>query len=996
MDVFLLGAGPPARGKKPSALKKIALGTKVMDWQIHSFAAINEPVRINYLGGYQVDEVIQAYPELNFTVIPNWEQRSVLHTLLQAPFSSDPVVIAYSDTIFRREKLAELVQQPADIVFGVDSDWRNRYTSRSVQDIHLAEKIQLEQFDTTKRGVVEYTGLTYLKPRVVNYLSTVDELSVGTSLLDLLFHLQSKGFSLGILDVAGHWAEFNEPEDIAHFILGSKAETLARLEPLVRQSYIGRQVSFTIKEWWKSSSSIVSDIKNTFNKERLVVRSSAKGEDNWSSSNAGGFESLLNIEGHDEHKIKHAVDAVIRSYGDSSTGDDQVLVQAFLQNVSYAGVVFTCGLETGSPYYRFNFDDKSQSTESVTAGVQADLRVIIINRYRSDGLEFIEPKLIPVLKAVQELEQLLGYDKLDIEFAVDGNGRVHIFQVRPVTIDHSQYEIDDAMLAVGLKENVQHFFSQQASLPFVYGERTLFGNMPDWNPAEIIGTRPKPLAFSLYRQLITNEVWAAQRAQFGYRDVRPHPLIVAFSGQPYVDVRASFNSFIPEVLSDRLASNLVNAYLTLLMDNPQSHDKVEFDVAFTIWTPTFHSEATQRLGPYGLSTEDIHDLGEALKQITRKALTRLGDDIKPIQTLVSRREKIADSDLRPIDKVFSLLDDCRRYGTLAFSHAARAGFIATTLLKSFVSAGILSESRRAEFMTSVKTVASEFEADKSMHAQGLLSREQLIARYGHLRPGTYEISAAGYWEDPEYYLMGQSRCPSTRDVEFTLTSAETKKIQPVVSELGADLTPSELFDYLQQAIQTRERVKFDFTHSLSKALDFCLELCKELSLIRQEMAYLEYHDLEQFKLNAIGVDVLKARIRQRQKSYIVTQLTELPALIIRETDFYCFERHASQPNFITTHKVEACVHLLDGASTTALGGCIVLIPQADPGYDWLFGHGIAGLVTKYGGANSHMAIRAAEIGLPAAIGVGDKLYERISRMHKLELDCASQIIREIQ
>ena len=64
--------------------------------------------------------------------------------------------------------------------------------------------------------------------------------------------------------------------------------------------------------------------------------------------------------------------------------------------------------------------------------------------------------------------------------------------------------------------------------------------MPDWNPAEIIGVRPSPLAFSLYRWLITDDVWATQRAEFGYRDVRPHPLIVGFCGQPYVDIRASF------------------------------------------------------------------------------------------------------------------------------------------------------------------------------------------------------------------------------------------------------------------------------------------------------------------------------------------------------------------------------------------------------------------------------------------------------------------------
>ena len=30
--------------------------------------------------------------------------------------------------------------------------------------------------------------------------------------------------------------------------------------------------------------------------------------------------------------------------------------------------------------------------------------------------------------------------------------------------------------------------------------------MPDWNPAEIIGIKPKPLALSLYQELITNEI----------------------------------------------------------------------------------------------------------------------------------------------------------------------------------------------------------------------------------------------------------------------------------------------------------------------------------------------------------------------------------------------------------------------------------------------------------------------------------------------------------
>ena len=74
-------------------------------------------------------------------------------------------------------------------------------------------------------------------------------------------------------------------------------------------------------------------------------------------------------------------------------------------------------------------------------------------------------------------------------------------------------------------------------------------------------------------------------------------------------------------------------------------------------------------------------------------------------------------------------------------------------------------------------------------------------------------------------------------------------------------------------------------------------------------------------------------------------------------------------------------------------GCIVVISQADPGYDWLFGRNIAGLITKFGGANSHMAIRSAEFSLPAAIGVGEQLYLRYKIAKTIELDPAGETIR---
>lgn len=992
MDIFLLGAGRPARGKTPAALKAIAANTRALDWQLHSFEAIDNTA-VHFLAGYAADEIISCYPQLEYTLIPNWEQHSILHTLLKAPFSGSAALIAYADTVFRQQSVSALSTKDADIVFAIDRHWQQRYQARSSQDLAVAETIDLGLYGGN--GIAEFTGLIRFTPRVVDFLRTANEADIGRTLPDLLLYLSERGFNCQPFDVGHDWAEFNAPADLARFILGTKAETLARLEPVVQHSHIGKQISFSAKQWRRSPTMILTSIEHAFAQSAVVVRSSAQSEDNWQSSNAGSFTSHLNVPACNQKQLSHAIDSVIDSYPDHPQGDDdQILIQRFIDDARISGVVFTCGLETGAPYYRINFDDQSHSTESVTSGTQLGLRTLLVNRDQYATLASREPALGPVLKAVRELESLLCFNKLDIEFAVDGRGRVHIFQARPITIDHSRHDVGEQAVAESLINGIKRFEALQKPSPFVLGERNCFGNMPDWNPAEIIGTRPRPLAVSLYRALITDHVWATQRAEFGYRDVRPQPLIVSFCGQPYIDIRASLNSFIPASLPDELATRLVDAYLEHLSRHPELHDKIEFEIAFTAWTPAFAAAAASRLTPMGISDADINQLGRALKTITAHAIQRLHDDVRPTVTLNQRRQRILASSLAPIDRAYALLDDCRRYGTLAFAHAARAGFIATSLLNGLVSSGALSRQRQHAFMHAVRTVTSEFEHDKHAVRQGWQSRRQLTQRYGHLRPGTYDILKQAYWENPARYLAcSENSPPPPSDKTFRFSAAEATAVAAMLAEMGSEASPEQFRDYLHDAIRLREAVKFDFTHNLSSALDACVELAAELGLSRKQIAYLEFADLEQLKVNQLDPAGLRQRIAHRQQSYAVTQLIELPPVIYRQADFYCFERHASTPNYVSTGQVVADIATLDGTEPCDLQGKIVLLRQADPGYDWLFGQGISGLITEYGGANSHMAIRAAEIGLPAAIGVGRKLYEYISGVHRVELDCNNQIIR---
>lgn len=995
MEFFLLGAARPARGNQPPALKRIAFNTRALDWQLHSFDPDQLGIRIHFMGGFHIHDVVKNYPQLNFTVVPNWESSSVLHTLLHASFPKDSCIFAYSDTVFRKEVIGKLFFQTSDVSFCIDSKWESRYQSRTQHDKDIAEKINLEDFGEACEKIVEFTGLIRFSDRVSQFLSSCSEANIGRNLIDLIYYLKGKGFDLQAIDVAGDWAEFNSPDDIAHFILGTKAETLARLEPLVKNCHIGKQVTFTVGDWKTSSETVFQSIQSAFPNTNVIIRSSARSEDNWHASNAGGFESILNVPAREHDRVSRAIDSVIESYGQSSINDDQILVQEHIQNVKVSGVVFTCGLETGSPYYRFNFDDKTDSTESVTSGLGNDLRTIIVSRYRPESVSRHEPALIPVIKAVKELEQLLGFDKLDIEFAIDPHDIVHIFQVRPITLEHSDFDASDDVLEASLQQSTDYFAAQQSAPPFILGDFTVFGNMPDWNPAEIIGTRPRPLAFSLYRHLITEKVWGQQRAEFGYRNVLPHPLIVSFSGQPYVDVRASLNSFVPAELDEQTATHLINIYLDILKSNPQFHDKIEFHVAFTIWTPSFEAEAMERLGQRGFSQDEMNRLGDALKKLTASSLSRLEQDISPIAQLAHRRDIIMNSNNSAIDKFYDLLDDCKQFGTLAFAHAARAGFIAATLLKSFVESGILSDCRRLELMRSVKTVAGELEEARVAYQNGSMALEQLVGKFGHLRPGTYELTSEAYWENPKLYFSVCSAKPEVYSSEFKLRNEESTAIAAVLDQLNVKISPDQLVEYIVRATESREWVKFEFTKNLSAALDQAAKLVCILGIDRELISFLEYRDLEMFKLNLLGKEAIRNCARQQKENYTTTQLVELPSLLLAKEDFYAFERCSSQPNFVTNQRVSGTIVRLSEEPQADISNKIVLIPRADPGYDWVFNQNIAGLITQYGGNNSHMVIRAAEKNLPAAIGVGEKLYEEICLIRQIELDCANQMIRRL-
>ncbi|MGP0076527.1 MAG: adenylyl-sulfate kinase [Bryobacteraceae bacterium] len=768
----------------------------------------------------------------------------------------------------------------------------------------------------------------------------------------------------------------------------SKAETLERLAPLLRSAAILPQVRFSVAEWRADQESVLKRISSSvWGSKALIVRSSAKCEDSSSESKAGKFTSVAGVTG--AAAIPAAVERVIASYAGSDSQDDQIFVQPMLLEVSMAGVAVTREPQGGGPYFVVNYDDYSGRCDAVTAGVADQLKTFICLKSRNEN---IPVPLVPVLDLLRELESLLGRDAIDVEFAVDNHGALYLLQVRPLVVKPSS--ADSAQIAEATTEIAQKIALLTRPHPYLHGNRSVFGVMPDWNPAEIIGLKPRPLALSLYRELITDAIWAYQRDNYGYKNLRSFPLLTSFHGLPYIDVRVSFNSFLPRDMKPDLAERLANYYIERLLAQPTLHDKVEFEIIFSCYTLDL-PERLLGLARHGFSKQDIADITTLLRGLTNKIINNQNGlwrhDREKLEELVERLPMVRDASIDKISRVYWLLEDCKRYGTLPFAGLARAGFIATQFLNSLVSTGVLDRSEHALFMSDLETVGSQIGRDFAG-----LTRNAFLARYGHLRPGTYDILSPRYDEAPDLYFdwsaRRQHQASTTR---FTLSVAQMRLIERLLKEHGIEHDILSLIDFIKGGIEGREFAKFVFTRSLSDALSLIKQIGEENGLSIEDCSYLDIADIRALYAESGSVPArLKASVAEGKRRHNLTRGIVLPPLISSPEDAFAFHLPSIHPNFITKKSVTAPVSSI-GDSPAALKDTILFVPSADPGFDWIFSRGIAGFVTQFGGVNSHMAIRANELAMPAVIGAGETLFGRWKSADKLCLDCGNQQVQVI-
>ena len=702
------------------------------------------------------------------------------------------------------------------------------------------------------------------------------------------------------------------------------------------------------------------NIEETLGKfsEQIIIRSNSSKEDTDETSSAGKFLSIGPIDKNDISLVKKSWNEVLQSY--EKEDNNTVIFQDYVDGAKSVSVLTSYKVGTDSPYRTFSTYYGSQ-TDAVTSGRYNKIKNFFIHR-SLDNLPEKFKEYYKFFKIQNQLENLFGNKQLDIEIVTDQKEEPLLLQVRPLmgkVIKKEPIMVERSVI----DENVKRYKELIPTTDDRFGTNQIYSNMSDMNPAEMIGKKPDNIAFSLYRFMFTDTTWNKQRGEFGYRIYSGGKLMELFNNVAYINVNHSLNSFLTRNIKNETCEKIINYQLNKLETYPHLHDSIEFDISRSSYT-----------------FETDEKFGEEYKNIIdRKEIIQWHHDLIEIDsfnssTLHKNNEIILDA-FSKLDDSFQYLDKenikfIRDNMALPFTHHSRLGFVYFAQLNNFLKNGVINEEEKQNLLLSVNSISTKMKQDAYRVKTGDISLNDFLILYGHVRAGNYNLSSSNLKSNISFAesLINTSNEPTPSE---PLKIDIFKKIDDYFNLNKISYTSENWVEMFQLAVSTRENSKFYYT----KGIDGILNEIEEKDISDRELFQLldfEYNDMNTF--NQKIVDTL------------------MPDVVTSSDDFYAYEEMNKDGNYIGQGTVTGEILFLDGTENNKnnLDDKIIVIPAADPGWDWIFNYKIKSLITEFGGPNSHMAIRCAEHNIPAILGIGEKNFSAILNSKNLVVDFSNE------
>lgn len=740
-------------------------------------------------------------------------------------------------------------------------------------------------------------------------------------------------------------------------------------------------VVITASEFELYREAVWGNIKRTFGNESLIVRKNYSSRQDVVSAGTGAFYGAKCVNSDSKEEVFDAIRKVIA--GCSEDEDDEVVLHRQYDDLSMCGVCYTRDIYYGRPYYMvvYNYIDEMENP-----GKRAKSRTKWIANNVSR--EFLDDDFMNLIIAARDLEKAIGIQEFSIEFGVNSDNKILVYQVKPM----------DRLIGSHILMTDREFSDTKAFAKCNYLDtHHIMSHYAYWNPSKMIGSEPRPLDYSLFKGILTSGIWGETIKQLGYEDAEGS-LMHRVGNKPYVSIDCLFNALIPAGMDRILRDKIVNYYECMLTDNRRRHRKVDSRIVFGSYNFST-ARRLKKLANYNFSEDEIATFGNSLKELTETIINNYEEvhdqDIEAITKLMITRRRVRE--LRPQEetnsmKLYSyiseLIESMRNYCSPGYTRQERCEFIAKGFCNSLVKEGYLKREDIDAFRRSLDTVSACFKKDFEDYTSDRLSWEDFDEKYGHLRISICDIRAHSYRK--LYSDLETVRQYDLTKGDKVAKALDRDVIAKALDESELDVDVDKLINFINSASELADSYRFEYAKSIGLVLDIIARLGELIGIDTEDMSYLEIQDLNSYHSRDSYVQIIEARRNMYHAySYLV-----LPDVIINVGDLDVIDIDEEIPDYITDQCVSGEIAYYDEDHNVDITGKIVLLSKVTLAYDWIFTKNIKGIITKKDTKDSRIAKRCMELNIPAALGCGEKLFNTVIMMNRVSLDCKNCRITE--
>ena len=736
-------------------------------------------------------------------------------------------------------------------------------------------------------------------------------------------------------------------------------------------------------------SEIASQIRNAYKElgePTVAVRSSATAEDMAEASMAGQYDTFLDITGADAviETIKKcwqslAADRVQKYLAEQGINSKDVAVAVLVQKLipsEVSGVLFTANPRTGcldemviEAVYGLGEGIVSGEVQPDISRIKTDTGQVLdlqtahkakalfagsheyqpVSEYKADKSCLTYDQVQALRRLGFQAQQTFGGPQ-DIEWAIS-KGKIYMLQARPITT----------------LSRTRAYFDLLAKTQSFLESETLDGRGA-WVRHNLSETLPlpSPLTWSLISSFMSGSGgFGRMYEDVGFipsETVKESGFLTLIAGQIYMDVSR---------VTEMFCADYPYSYdLALLRDNPDAAQQ----------PPTIPNGTYQQLAEAGRLGQKVT---ESLR--TRAEILETEFNNKFVPSVNAWCTKQAQMDLKGMldEALLELWHDQQKrvldeFGAMIFL-PSMVEALAAADLKDFLTKYLWNydpDTLLQKLSVSPvidTTTKSNIELQKV--TQGQLSLEKWLEDYGFRGPGEFDLASPRWTELQKelQQLAGQlTDGPSVGD-KHNQRINEAKdclnELEQQINSAQAELLHNHT-ELLQRYIPFREDGKAIFIRALTQLRYTALEIGRRLDLA-EEVFFLYEHELSEALLKGF---VPHDRIEQRKQRLEAGKKITLPHVIEADDipvlgqgqvtcNADCWPAFSVASGTCTG---PACI-VLDPTQVAGLSENYILVcPSTDPAWTPLFIKA-SGLILERGGALSHGAIVAREMGLPAVV-----------------------------